>query len=420
MMFACLHASGNTDLLVECARQFSSRIEKTSPDSVLVDIEGLGPLFGSPRAIAEAMANRVGIPANIAVACDPDAAVHAARGFPGVTIIAPGQEARILAPLPLNLLPGTAEAAELLDSWGIRTFGQFASLPPLGVAARLGEEGTHLQKLARGEAGRQLNTILDPLLFEEDLDLDYPVELLEPLSFLLSRLLNHLCTRLASRALAANEVRLTLTLENASPHACTLSLPIPMRNALAFLKLLQLELSARPPGAPILKIRLALGHVPPRTQQHGLFVSLSPEPEKLEITLVRLANLLGVENVGTPELLDTHRPDSFRMNRFTPVCSTAISACNSQVIPNPLILRRYRPRKHAQVLLRENRPVHVAGIHIQGKVESCAGPWRSSGDWWKREPWDLEEWDVALSDGALYRIHEDLRTNRWFVEGSYE
>jgi protein ImuB len=217
-------------------------------------------------------------------------------------------------------------------------------------------------------------------------------------------------------------VRLALTLENALAHACQLSLPVPMRDAMAFLKLLQLELSARPPGAPILKIRLALGHVPPRTQQHGLFLPLSPEPEKLEITLARLANLLGVENAGTPELLDTHRPDSFRMNRFTTVCGTGAynPAVSSGHVQDPLILRRFRPRKHAQVLLRESRPVHVASMHIQGKVELCAGPWRSSGDWWKHEPWDREEWDVALSDGALYRIHEDLRTSRWFVEGSYD
>ncbi|MCU1261271.1 MAG: nucleotidyltransferase/DNA polymerase involved in repair-like protein, partial [Bryobacterales bacterium] len=338
-------------------------------------------------------------------------------GIPGVTVIELGEEARVLAPLPLNLLPGQAETAEVLDAWGIRTFGQLAALPPLGVAARLGEEGTHLQRLARGEAGRQLHAIADPLLFEEEMDLDYPVELLEPLSFLLSRLLNDLSARLASRALAANEVRLALTLENALAHTCKLSLPVPMRDPMAFLKLLQLELSARPPGAPILKIRLALGHVPPRTQQHGLFLPLSPEPEKLEITLARLSNLLGAGNVGTPELLDTHRPDSFRMNRFAAMAGPGAELSKDE---EPLVLRRYRPRKYAQVLLRENRPAHVTSMQIQSKVVACAGPWRSSGDWWMREPWDQEEWDVALSDGALYRIHEDLRTSRWFVEGSYD
>ncbi len=415
-MFACIHASGNPALLLECARQFSPRVEETSADTVLLDIAGLGHLFGTPRQIAGAIANRVGIPAHIAVATDPDAAVYAARALPGITVIEPGQEARVLAPLPLNLLPGSPEAAEVLDAWGIRTFGQLAALPPLGLAARLGEEGTYLQRLARGEAGRELRGVIDPLLFEQELELDYPVDLLEPLSFVLSSVLNDLCARLARRALAANEIRLELTLEGAPPHQCRLSLPVPMRDPIAFLKLLQLELSARPTGAPILKVRLSLVHVPPRTQQHGLFLPLSPEPEKLEITLARLSNLLGAENVGTPELLDTHRPDSFRMNSFAAIAAPQKAA----PAETGLVLRRYRPRRYAQVLMRENRPAHVAGMHIEGKVVACAGPWRSSGDWWLPEPWDHEEWDVALSDGALYRIHADLHTKRWFIEGNYD
>ena len=85
------------------------------------------------------------------------------------------------------------------------------------------------------------------------------------------------------------------------------------------LKLLQLELSARSPGAPVLKLRIELNPVKPRIQQHGLFIARSPEPAKLEITLSRLCNLLGAGNVGTPELLDTHRPDSFRMGVFRPL-----------------------------------------------------------------------------------------------------
>jgi protein ImuB len=246
---------------------------------------------------------------------------------------------------------------------------------------------------------------------------EHPVDLLEPLSFLLSRMLGGLCTRLTFHALATDEIRLTLILENAAPHACALRLPVPMRDVKTLLKLLQLELSARPPGAPILKIRIELKPAEPRTQQHGLFLALAPEPAKLEITLSRLSNLLGKENVGTPELLDTHRPDSFRMNRFA-----ATNARHAEDTPakGDLVLRRYRPPKYAQVRLMNEVPVHISTGSIQAKVLAHAGPWRSSGDWWKSDSWDHAEWDIALSGGALYRIHEDLRTGRWFLEGSYD
>lgn len=416
-MYACLHASGNPALLVECARHFSPRIEETSADTVLFDVRGLGSLIGSAHEIARAIENRAGVPVDIAIATDPDAAILAARGLRGITVIAPGSEAAILARLPLNLLPGSSKTAELLDAWGIRTLGELAALPPLGLAARLGPEGTYLQHLAQGRAGRQLRPIEDPLLFEEELELDDPVELLEPLSFLLARLLNELCARLASRTLATDEIRIALTLGNAPAHRCALRLPVPMVDAKTLLKLVHLELSARSPCAPVLKIRIELNPVKPRIQQHGLFVARSPEPAKLEITLSRLSNLLGSENVGTPELLNTHRPDSFRMARF----STAISRADAAPCPfEVLTFRRYRPPQVAQVRLWDEAPVHIATALVRSKVIACAGPWRSSGDWWRQDPWDHSEWDIAVTDGALYRIHEDLRKGRWFLEGNYD
>ena len=30
-----------------------------------------------------------------------------------------------------------------------------------------------------------------------------------------------------------------------------------------------------------------------------------------------------------------------------------------------------------------------------------AGPWRSSGDWWDREAWARDEWDIALQNAEV-------------------
>jgi protein ImuB len=189
-----------------------------------------------------------------------------------------------------------------------------------------------------------------------------------------------------------------------------------MRDPPAFLKLLQLELDARPPQSPVVKIRLALEPVKPRTQQQGLFLPVSPEPERLEITLARLMNLLGADNVGSPRIRNTHRPDSFQMERFSILARPPAES----VPPARLILRRFRPLKHAQVILNNQRPARISSMQISGKVATCAGPWRTSGEWWLPEPWDRDEWDIALTDGTLYRIHEDRRTGRWFLEGNYD
>ena len=83
-----------------------------------------------------------------------------------------------------------------------------------------------------------------------------------------------------------------------------------------------------------------------------------------------------------------------------------------------LALRLFRPARAARVAIASSQPSFVTAEGIRGKVIERAGPWRTSGDWWTLDPWQRDEWDIALSDGALYRIYCEPRG--WFVEGAYD
>ena len=248
------------------------------------------------------------------------------------------------------------------------------------------------------------------------------MELLEPLEFLLARLLNGLTTRLATRGLATNELRLRLDLETRATHERTLRLPAPSLDGKSFLKLLRLDLAAHPPAAPIERIRLGVNPVKPQAAQGGLFVLAAPEPVKLELTLARIQAIVGEGRAGCPELLDTHRPDAFRIRKpgDGQHCPKAplLRRVDSAVRPPHLIFRMYRPPRAARVTLASGQPSFLAAERIRGRILKRAGPWRTSGDWWTADPWSRDEWDIALSDGALYRIYCEVRG--WFVEGSYD
>jgi len=202
-----------------------------------------------------------------------------------------------------------------------------------------------------------------------------------------------------------------------------------MLDAKVFLKLLQLDLNAHPPGAPIVKIHLAAEPARPRSAQGGLFLPPAPEPEKLELTLARIAGIVGEHKVGALELLDTHHPEGFRMRRFvaevarkTPQKKTPDSA---EVQAAITALRRFRPPLRANVRLENGQPVHLVCRRkgVQGDVLWRAGPWRFSGDWWERDAWSRDEWDLALRNGAVisfYRLAHDLLGGNWFVEGTYD
>ena len=411
-MFACLHGQGN---LTSLAFEFSPTVERSGENTVTLDASGLDRLFGLPQDVAAALARRaaeIQVKANIALAANPDAAICAARGFRGVSVIPQGDEGKFLGTLPLQVLAPSPELRETLERWGIRRFQDLAALPPLGIAERLGPEGLRLRELARGEAERKLVPLAEPLHFEDELELEDPVELLEPLAFVLSRLLNGLATRLATRGLATDELRLRLKLENRAAHERTLRLPVPSVDTKAFLKLWQLDLSANPPPAPVVHVRMEVNPVKPQAAQGGLFVLAKPEPVKLELTLARIRSIVGEGRAGTPELLDTHRPGAFRM---LPVGQATVSRPSFQV---RLTLRIFRPPRAARVAIASGQPSFIDAQGIRGKVLELAGPWRTSGDWWTTDPWSRDEWDIALSDGALYRLYCDPRG--WFVEGSYD
>jgi protein ImuB len=420
-MFAAIHVNadrpgGLSHNLLRLAQEFSPQVEQTAADTVALDADGLERIHGLPQQIAAALARRAaerGLEASVAIAADLDTAIHAARGFAGVSVIPYGDEAKYLGSLPLMLLGPTPEMQETLERWGIRRFRDLAALPELGLAERLGPEGLRLHKLARGAGDRPLVPIEEPLHFEEEAELEYPLDQREPLLFVLARLLNGLRARLASHGLATIELRLRLKLENRGEHSRTLRFPVPMLDTRAFLKLFDLDLGAHPPPSPVVKVWLEAEPAKPRAAQTGLFIPLAPEPEKLELTLARLRGLVGEGNVGSPELLDTHRPGAFAMRSYG-----AGGRGRGGEGAKYLAMRAIRPARMARVQMASGQPVHVQAEGVRGHVVSSAGPWRTSGDWWTNDPWARDEWDIALSDGALYRIYSEQ--GRWFVDGSYD
>ncbi len=424
---ASAHAS-----LLDCGHAFSPRVEDTALDHIVIDVSGLDRLRGNLSQVADQIFQRVssfGLHANLAFASNADAAVHAARGFNGITIIPAGREAEYLAQLPVDNLFPSPEMLETFDRWGVRTFKNLAVLPEISLSQRLGQEGLQLQRLARGAFARTLVPAEAPLTFQETMELEYPIDLLEPLAFILSRLLEHICLRLQARALATNALHLCLQLEDAEQGTGIferdLQLPVPMLNAKLFLQLLHLDLKVHPPSAPIVKVRLSADPVRPRFAQGGLFIPISPEAERLELTLARSQGIVGEERVGTATVLDTHRPDPFRMERFEVTAPTQkVSAGFARAAQ--VAQRIFRPPISVGVQMSNNCPARLlcsVPNQPQGDVLACSGPWRTSGEWWSDQAWQHEEWDVAVREKeniALYRIYRDLADGRWFLAASYD
>jgi protein ImuB len=468
-MFGALYSIDGpaANALLEVAADFTPRYESYGPDQVVLDLTGLERLFGGPREIGEELCHAAAdrqtrVRVAIAGTCTAARLIATADGRESVVVVDAGTEAAALAPLHLTLLAnivkndsgdgslaggeqrqakaGPGDLSHSFLRWGIRTVGELAALPADAVAARLGSASVQWQRLARGEDLRPLRPEVPKERFEQELDLEWPIEGLEPLSFVLGRLLEPLSAHLDRRGRGAAVLHIRLHLVDRTVHERSLQLPAPMRDARTFRTLLLLDLESHPPSAAIDRVVVAVDPTPARIVQLSLLVRPLPSPEQLSTLTARLAALMGEDRCGSPVVVDTWQPGAFAMKPFNP----GFGSRNPAEPGSPIVaLRRFRIPVLVRVRVEHDKPVHVTfdrsgalfgsripdpGSRIGGRVERCAGPWRTSGGWWTGRPssvpprrsesdWDRDEWDVTLSDGATYRVFRQRATAAWFLEG---
>jgi protein ImuB len=427
--------------LCEVAASCSPRVEDPSDGNnrgygtVYADVRGTP--FPSEHALGAALtarAARVGLDVHVGIASTKMTAHLAAHHGAGVTVVAPGAERRFLAPLPITLLDPDPGLTATLIRWGITRLGELACLSPGGVGTRLGSAGAALVRCARGVDSTPLVPSPARPSFVEETELDYGVETLEPLAFVLRGCLDRLVARLALRSLACGELRLSLGL---ATHACEerhVTVAAPTTDVKVLLTLVRLQLEAEPPAAPVEAIRVTALPAHVRAAQLDLFRPAGPAPEHLATTVAHLAAICGPGRVGAPAVVDSHRPEALALTAFAPpegaqerarVRPVSRSAATIAPPSHPvdacrLALRAIRPPRLVEVFDNQGRPDFVRGDRFGGRVVALAGPWRLAGEWWTDQRFVRDYYDMGLSDGGVYRIYRDAHTTQWFVEGEYD
>jgi protein ImuB len=452
-LFACIRTPHAFDAAIAIARAFSPRVERHGPGCVVCDVSGLGRLLGEPPVIgAELWRSRetAGNGGSVAIAPTQIAARILAHAATGLTVV--GHPATALAAVPIRVLHAMLvaqrtgappsrgvleryarieQAFEVFDRWGLSTLGDLASLPADALSARLGRIGVELRSQACGVDLDPLVPAADVPRFLERIELEWPIDGLEPLAFVLARLLEPLSVALERADRGAAAIHLDLRLVDRSTHARMLQLPAAIRDPRVLRTLLTLDLESHPPPAAVEVVTTEIDPAPARVVQYSLLERARPSVETLATLIARLSALVGETRIGAAALLDSHGPDAFAMSAFAPAetgragsgppCLAEARRAKADA-NGSLALRRFRPPIAVRVDVDHGRPVRVAiarrGLP-SGHVEQCAGPWRGSGEWWAHDAqrWDRDEWDVALSDGAVCRLFRARDTGVWFLEG---
>lgn len=276
---------------------------------ILVGIEGLARLWGDEETLVQ---RALGIVAALL----PDrprvgigntrfgAGIAARIGAGAIPAGGRREEAAFLAPLPLAWLPTDPATHERLRVLGLHTMGQLAALDHSAVVARFGDAGIELHDLVRGMDRRPLRPRRRVEHLSAEVELEPPVEELEPLRFVLHHLCGTLCEQLAARGAGAAQALLCVTLEGRSDEAgpATLeyrqALPEPSAAPELLERLLLARLEAAPPTAAVERLALTLdGTAPEAGQQLTLFGRQGAQAARLEWQLASLAIRFGGDRI---------------------------------------------------------------------------------------------------------------------------
>jgi protein ImuB len=406
------HERSAQEAMLQTAESVSPFLESTGPGVVTVELPG--ERVWSERDLAEKFAaplQALGLDVRIGVAGTPDLALLAARFAHPAKIVA--DAAAFLAPLSVEALQPGAELASVLESWGIRTIGQFVALPSAQVWERLGPEAIRLWELATGGRPRPLRLVKPQEFFAEEADLEDAIEMLEPLLFLLRRFLEQITTRLGHAYLVAGKLRLVLRFENGATYQRIFTIPQPTRDVGLLFRMLHTHLENFSSESPIIGLELAAKPVRPNAEQYGLLDRGLRDPHQFAETLARLQALLGTDQVGTPELEASHHPDAFHVRPYE---MDAPAPQKSNELPVGIPWLRFRPHVPANVIRNEARPAYLYSARSTGPIRDARGPWLLDGNWWEQGAWSREEWDIATDDG-LYRLV--CAEGNWFLDGIY-
>lgn len=412
--------------VLDCAGAFSAYLEDTADGVCTLELKRVRNL--RVEEFAESLLGRIArlqLEGRLGFAPNASLALLAAQSTGRWRQVRAAPE---LGGLPLTSLAFPTRMLEILTRWGIRTLGEFTALGQEALSERLGPGVLPLLAQAQGNVERPLRCTRQAETYEESVELEHEFETLEPLLFVIRRLLEQITLRLETSYLVAAELTLRLGFAHGGgEHERLFKIPAPTARVEVLFRALHTYLEQFTAAQPINRLQLIATPCRPSRQQFGLFENALRDPNQFFETLARLIALLGHDRVGVPAPEDTHRPDAFRVREVAlePVPGDrtdkahGTDASYASPAPTGLCLRRFRPPLPAQVELDAARqPIALTSAALRGRARESTGPMHLSGEWWDARPWRRAEWDLELQDGTLCRVCEE--DERWSLEGVYD
>ncbi len=435
------------DAMLDLASTFSHSIQDAGAGMVLMDVTGHQHIHGSfelmgQAVVAAAAAN--GLTVRTGFAAGIDLAAIAARTTGPVTVFEHGLAAGAIGHLGIRTLAPSPALATELARLKISRVGELAALPASGIGTRLGADGVRLHRLARGiDDSRIENPVIRGDRFQECVALDYTLDNLEPLMFLLSGAADRIVRRMDMRGLCPGSINLTLTLEPAGFHTVGLRASGLAENPSTIATLLHRALISDPPASDVTGFLLSIEPGTPASVQCQLFGPPAPEPRRIRELTGRLAVIVGDGGAGSPAIDETAVCGAPALRPFAPGAPKPAPATARPTTP-VMAFRRFNPPVPADVETGDGRnratfmhdvtgvsfgaavagdeqvPSRISSATVSGRIMRAAGPWYADSGWWTDEPRAGAFYDIEIAGRGVFRLWRDLLADEWFVDGIWD
>ena len=402
--------------------QFTPNVVIAAENVVLADVSASLRLFGGLRALRWQIHRVVadfGVTCTQALAPTAEGSWLIARAGGGVALTQRSL-ARVLARIPLTILPAARRFADWFDGLGCSTIDDVTRLPRAGLKKRCGTALLEALDRAKGEAPEVHEWLTMPPAFDARVELPDRIEHVEATLFAARRLTLQMTGWLAARQLAVARFVVSLEHERGraaiAPTEVEVALGEPTWHEEHLMRLLRERLARIELVAPVIALRLEAKDV---REAEAPSESLFPEPGGTPQDHARLMELLvarlGSENVMKPAPVADFRPEVAA--RWVPVSSDARPA--STDLPRDLPRPAWLLDVPIQLIMRGHRPFYGTPLRMvsPGERIECG---------WQDDHIVTRDYFVAESENHLHywifreRVgSRDEREPRWFLHGLF-
>ena len=437
------------------------------PAALLLDITGLGHLFGDERQLACLLLKHLeslGYLGRVAIADTVGAAWGAARYLSTryfqqhqqPLVIGGGQQSeddqQVLLTLPIEALRLCETIVDTLSQLGIRQLDQLLQLSRNDLAMRFGDAIHGRLDQFFGKVQEPVVALHSPPHCVAEQLLEYPTRHRETIEVIVGRLVEQLCRQLRTQQQGALQWQVRLQCDT-GPVEFSVSLFQPSTAVGEVMPLFEMQLETIFAGGlpqqkkrKLTRFEVSEVHVAVASQvllvpqQRDLFDE-NPRMDRQALShlINRLAVRLGKENVVYPALQSGAQPEySYRLKplvdaRRSPRRQVVKAKVGSHRLTRPI--RLCHPPQAIEAKLQESKqdcPATQKGVrdlhrpptalNIRGSSHSVVNAWgpeRIETGWWRGPTVCRDYWRVATDTGQQFWIYRELRQNRWWLHGEF-